>query len=64
MSVNTPLKCKATMVETAGHEHGRRALFLIVGYPGQRPSLETLEKLIDKLADYGVIEEPGWYPKI
>jgi len=56
------VKCTTTVVATGGYGDGR-AMFLIVGYPGRKPPHETLKTLIDKLEDYGIIEDPGWYPK-
>lgn len=56
------VKCTSTTVETSGYGN-RRTIFLIVGYPGRKPPPETLETLIDRLADYGIVEDPGWYPR-
>ena len=55
------MKCTTTVVVTDGYGNGQ-AMFLIVGYPGRKPPPETLKTLIDKLEDYGIIEDPGWYP--
>ena len=55
------VKCTTTVVVTDGYGNGQ-AMFLIVGYPGRKPPPETLKTLIDKLEDYGIIEDPGWYP--
>ena len=38
-------------------------MFLIVRYPGRKPLPETLKILIDKLADCGIVEHPGWYAR-
>ena len=57
------VKCTTTMVETSGYGNGR-AMVLVVGYPGQKPPPETLKILVDRLANYGVIEHPGWYPRL
>ena len=56
------VKCTTTIVQTGGYSNGQ-AMFLIVGYPGRKPSPETLKILIDKLANYGIVERPGWYPR-
>ena len=56
------VKCTTTIVQTGGYSNGQ-AMFLIVGYPGRKPSPETLKILIEKLADYGIVERPGWYPR-
>ena len=56
------VKCTTTMVQTSGYGKGR-AMFFIVGYPGRKPPPETLKILIDRLADYGIVEHPGWYPR-
>ena len=56
------VKCTTTMVQTSGYGKGR-AMFLIVGYPGRKPPPETLKTLIDRLGDYGIVEDPGWYPR-
>ena len=47
-------------MQTTGYSNGQ-AMFLIVGYPGRKPPPETLQILINKLADYGIVEHPGWY---
>jgi len=57
-----PVKCTTTIVQTGGYSNGQ-AMFLIVGYPGRKPPPETLKVLIDKLASYGIVEHPGWYPR-
>jgi hypothetical protein len=57
------VKCTTTVVATSGYGNGQ-AMFLIVGYPGRKPPPKTLETFIDKLKeDYGIIEDPGWYPR-
>ncbi|SRR6266446_1686814 len=56
------VNCTATLVETSGYGKGV-AMFLVVGYPGRKPPPETLKTLIDRLANYGIVEDPGWYPR-
>ena len=58
------VKCIATMVETS-REHGKgQTMFLVVSYPGLKPPPETLKTLIDRVADYGIVEKPGWYLRL
>ena len=47
-----------TIVQTGGYSNGQ-AMFLIVGYPRRKPPPETLKILINKLANYGIVERPG-----
>ena len=57
-----PVKCTTTIVQTSGYSNGQ-AMFPIVGYPGRKQPPEMLKILIDKLANCGVVERPGWYPR-
>ena len=56
------VKCTTMVVETSRYGKGV-AMFLIVGYPGHKPPSDTLRTLINRLGNYSIVKDPGWYPR-
>lgn len=54
---------RVVLAETAGHEGGS-ILLLAVGVPGRNPPADVLRQITEELGTYGVVEKPGWYPKM
>ena len=54
---------RVVLAETAEHEGGSIPL-LAVGVPGRKPPADILRQITEELSTYGVIEKPGWYPKM
>ena len=40
------------------------ALFLPVGFGGRKLPARVVRKLTKELRTYGLVEKPGWYPKL